>query len=220
MADRIGASTNIKDREEPGAVDDHEHEPGRLYFGYGSNLSSTQMCARCPDSQAVGLAYLPGYAFIINERGYANVVPVKEKEEEKTMAFPSADEADMAPNSRDRQRTEGTTSSRHRNEPGVYGIVYELGDGDEEFLDVYEGVSMGSYAKELHTVELLVPSGEWQAKPALVYIDGLRVSEATPRKEYVARMNRGVDEAKREWGLPQDYIDDVVRRFIPAAPAF
>lgn len=197
----------------PGAVDGQE--AGLLYFGYGSNLSSTQMCSRCPGSEAVGLAFLPGYRFIINERGFANVLPVK------TTTPSVADEADKPSKPQEEPpRVQETTASRHMDEQGVYGIVYRLGDGDEDLLDGFEGVLTGNYAKEMRTVELLTSTGEWQEKPALVYIDGLRVSEDVPRREYIARMNRGVDEAKREWGLPQGYIDDVIRRFIPSAPKF
>ncbi|KAM4055277.1 gamma-glutamyl cyclotransferase, AIG2-like domain-containing protein [Hirsutella rhossiliensis] len=45
-----------------------------LYFAYGSNMSTAQMRQRCPHSTPVGLGLLSGWAWIINERGYANVV--------------------------------------------------------------------------------------------------------------------------------------------------
>ncbi|KAI9646721.1 hypothetical protein NHQ30_004718 [Ciborinia camelliae] len=45
-----------------------------LYFAYGSNLSLTQMQTRCPNSTYYGLGLLQGYRWIINERGYANIV--------------------------------------------------------------------------------------------------------------------------------------------------
>ncbi|ESZ95000.1 AIG2 family protein [Sclerotinia borealis F-4128] len=47
-----------------------------LYFAYGSNLSLTQMHTRCPHSTYYGLGVLYGYRWIINERGYANIVPI------------------------------------------------------------------------------------------------------------------------------------------------
>ncbi|KAJ7510123.1 Butirosin biosynthesis, BtrG-like protein [Mycena galericulata] len=46
-----------------------------LYFGYGSNLWRQQMHARCPDNKFLGTARLADWRWIINERGYANVVP-------------------------------------------------------------------------------------------------------------------------------------------------
>ncbi|KAK5013992.1 hypothetical protein LTR60_003581 [Cryomyces antarcticus] len=47
-----------------------------LYFGYGSNLWLHQMARRCPDSTYKGIARLEGHRWIINKRGYANVVAV------------------------------------------------------------------------------------------------------------------------------------------------
>jgi gamma-glutamylcyclotransferase len=49
--------------------------PQTLYFGYGSNLWLKQMSLRCPDSPYAGIAVLRDWRWVINERGYANVVP-------------------------------------------------------------------------------------------------------------------------------------------------
>jgi len=46
-----------------------------LYFAYGSNMDSGQMGERCPDSSVCGLGELKEYRFIINQRGYATVIP-------------------------------------------------------------------------------------------------------------------------------------------------
>ncbi|KAI9773057.1 MAG: hypothetical protein M1840_008177 [Geoglossum simile] len=48
---------------------------GPLYFGYGSNMWLDQMKRRCPNSPYVGIAILREWKWIINQRGYANVVP-------------------------------------------------------------------------------------------------------------------------------------------------
>ncbi|KAI9696104.1 MAG: hypothetical protein M1836_005935 [Candelina mexicana] len=48
-----------------------------LYFGYGSNLWLHQMAQRCPNSPYLGTAALHNWRWIINERGYATVVPSK-----------------------------------------------------------------------------------------------------------------------------------------------
>lgn len=47
----------------------------KLYFAYGSNLWMQQMKRRCPTSTYMGLARLPHWRWIINTRGYANVIP-------------------------------------------------------------------------------------------------------------------------------------------------
>lgn len=57
-----------------------------LYFGYGSNLWKHQMVQRCPTSKYLGIARLNDYRWIINERGYANVVQ-KNKDEEMPATY-------------------------------------------------------------------------------------------------------------------------------------
>lgn len=47
---------------------------GTVHFGYGSNLGKSQMKARCPGHSELGRATLQGFKWIINKRGYANVV--------------------------------------------------------------------------------------------------------------------------------------------------
>ncbi len=47
----------------------------QLYFAYGSNMDARQMARRCPGATATGKATMAGWQFIINERGYATVVP-------------------------------------------------------------------------------------------------------------------------------------------------
>ncbi|KAI0262234.1 Butirosin biosynthesis, BtrG-like protein [Gloeopeniophorella convolvens] len=46
-----------------------------LYFGYGSNLWIDQMNRRCPENKYIGVGILQDWCWIINQRGYANVVP-------------------------------------------------------------------------------------------------------------------------------------------------
>lgn len=44
------------------------------YFAYGSNLWLCQMNKRCPDNRICGYGILKKYRWIINERGYANII--------------------------------------------------------------------------------------------------------------------------------------------------
>jgi hypothetical protein len=46
-----------------------------LHFAYGSNMSRKGMEARCPGAEAVGLAVLEDYRFIIMTDGYASIEP-------------------------------------------------------------------------------------------------------------------------------------------------
>jgi len=158
-----------------------------LYFGYGSNLWLHQMSLRCPTSKYIGVARLPKYRWIINSRGYANIV-----------ASASSDE--------------------------VYGLVYSLTPSDEAQLDINESVP-DAYAKEIMRAKLWVSkvgepvdvaaggTGE-AAADLLVYIDRHRTVDDAPKQEYIHRMNMGIKDALKR-GVPEEYVDQVIRRFIP-----
>lgn len=45
----------------------------RYYFAYGSNMSPEQMRVRCPGAVKVSSACLPGWRFLINQRGVATI---------------------------------------------------------------------------------------------------------------------------------------------------
>ena len=45
------------------------------YLAYGSNMVSSQMAIRCPSASIVGVGCLHRYAFQINSRGVATVIP-------------------------------------------------------------------------------------------------------------------------------------------------
>lgn len=179
-----------------------QHPETLLYFAFGSNLSSTQMRSRCPGAAAVGLAFLPGYDFIINERGFANVVPSN-----------TASAANPTTTSPPPPAGEGSHG-------GVYGVLYRLSSPEEkQRLDRYEGVPL-AYEDLVLDVEQLESGGGGGGSSAvvqaLVYVDRARVSPSAPRAEYVVRMNTGIREAGAEWGLPRGYVRDVMRRYIPS----
>ncbi|EON66158.1 hypothetical protein W97_05401 [Coniosporium apollinis CBS 100218] len=166
-----------------------------LYFGYGSNLWLHQMAQRCPTSEYLGVARLPNYRWIINDRGYANVVQCRVPSDTKDPV------------------------------EEVYGLVYSLLENDEARLDVNEGVPI-AYTKEHLEAEFWpaekgVGSGwvnvtmEPQRTEMLVYIDRERTEDDVPKKEYCFRINEGTKDALR-LGVPQDYVDRVIRSFIPA----
>ncbi|KAK4168760.1 hypothetical protein QBC43DRAFT_228465 [Cladorrhinum sp. PSN259] len=53
-----------------------------IYFGYGSNLWLDQMSRRCPSSPHTGIGLLRGYTWFINSRGYANIAPSKNPDDQ------------------------------------------------------------------------------------------------------------------------------------------
>lgn len=190
-------------------------KPQTLYFGYGSNLWLHQMQLRCPTSQYLGVARLPNYRWIINDRGYANVVERGDTAEAKAEAEAEDQAADQA-------AAKASNSSTATDV--VYGLLYSLLPPDEARLDVNEGVPE-AYTKETLGVDFWASdprvedgwvdvSGPAQGRDALVYIDRKRVMESRPKKEYVYRMNMGIRDAV-EMGVPRGYVDAVMRKFIP-----
>jgi gamma-glutamylcyclotransferase len=180
-----------------------------IYFGYGSNLWLHQMHIRCPTSKYLGVARLNKFKWIINDRGYANVVEVKNDKNTK------AEEK----------------SGKSKFSEVVFGLVYSLEPADEARLDKNEGVPI-AYTKENLSCDF------WSAGLAsdpespnhgkvdtstpptlnrnmLVYIDRQRITPDEPRKEYIFRMNQGIEDAVK-LGVPQDYVDEVMREYIPA----
>lgn len=194
----------------PQQQDPQKQQPETLlYFAFGSNLSSTQMRSRCPGAAGLGLAFLPGYDFIINERGFANVVV-------RTTTTTTA--AATGGSSTSATTTPGD-GSRGGGGGGVYGVLYRLSSpAEKERLDGYEGVPW-AYEDLVLDVEQLSGGGAGTTSVtvvrALVYVDRARVKPSAPRDEYVVRMNAGIREAGAEWGLPRGYVRDVMRRYIP-----
>jgi hypothetical protein len=160
------------------------------------------MRTRCPTSTHHGLARLPGYRWIINSRGYANIVQL------------ATGASDGCPST-----TPATSQEPPPQDPTheVWGLVYTLQPSDERRLDGYEGVPH-AYGKEWIACEVWGREGGHRGPSRkldlLVYINRELVREAAPREEYVRRMNRGIRDALRE-GVPEGYVQGVLRRFIP-----
>lgn len=199
-------------------------KPKYLYFAYGSNLSPTQMKARCnknpSSSKPLAIATLPHWRWLICEAGYANVLPpsglrVPNQDSETAHKIPISGSADA-----------------------VYGVLYEMDLRDEKILDGYEGIDphavpadgqfvdvdvrpkeqgKGSYNKwfvEANVVTWLDDEREGEKVKVLVYVDENCVTLSEPKFEYIARMNRGIRESV-QLGVPQQWVDEVIRKFIP-----
>lgn len=171
-----------------------ETRPEVLYFAYGSNLSTNQMLRRCPSSVPIGLGFLPGWRWIINERGYANAIPSSH------LSSPFWDNFNLKPVG--------------EQEDGVYGVLYLLPSEDEERLDGYEGVPF-AYGKAVMEVERVGDENgrkiEGQQVSALVYVDDRRVHGARPNEEYIERVERGIEDAMTDWGLGQEYAEGMLQ---------
>ena len=186
-----------------------------LYFAYGSNMSTTQMTQRCPNSMFAGVAALDGWEFFINERGFANI------KERPGVANPAvAVAAEIA---------SGRGVPSYPLDPSravVYGMLYRLDPADEAKLDICEGAP-SVYGKEMVWMryfpapQTLPPAStshrqfsdpdyqgfvpNVQLAQVLAYVDRNNVVPDQPRKEYVARMRRAVHEAAAH-GVPVDWM--------------
>jgi gamma-glutamylcyclotransferase len=165
-----------------------------LYFGYGSNLWLEQMALRCPQSTFVGIAKLQNYRWMINERGYANIVEHDSSSASKSKIW------------------------------HVWGMVYALTSSDVKRLDKNEGVPYAYTKEILDidfwssNAEDPTSSIEVNAVPEkrdmLVYIDRKRTVDDEPKDEYIYRMNKGITDALKV-GIPSSYVENVMRKFIP-----
>lgn len=117
------------------------------------------MDLRCPTSEYLGIARLNGYKWIINDRGYANVVQVSNHS--------TTEDTDEA--------NKGSKEYEHV----VFGLVYSLKEEDEKRLDKNEGVPVAYTKEDLPCDFWPSHGGKWvdvSKKPSkkedmLVYID-------------------------------------------------
>ncbi|KAH6658056.1 hypothetical protein BKA67DRAFT_557043 [Truncatella angustata] len=197
-------TSNAPEQQQQQQFNDNRGARGKLYFAYGSNLSSTQMSQRCPHATAVGLARLDGWDWIINERRYANIVRAPTSDPSSS---PEKQEHGLGVN-------DDPVDAGHH--PGVYGVLYRLPPADEAALDACEGVPF-AYNKLVLAVSELDPETLEEARrvEALAYVDLVHVLPRAPWPEYVGRMSAGVREARERWGFPVWYVEMVMRRFVP-----
>jgi len=47
----------------------------RRYFAYGTNIIAADMARRCPAAREIGTTILPGWRFVVGQRGYGTIVP-------------------------------------------------------------------------------------------------------------------------------------------------
>lgn len=146
------------------------------------------MKRRCPTSKFLGIGRLAGFKWMINARGYANIVE------------------------------NGTASSTALVYGAVYSLQQndedelDVNEGvpfayTKEIMSIeLWPVSEHAHAVDVHT--------QPERREMLVYIDRLRVDENQPRSEYIERMNSGIADAVAR-GMPDGYVRDVIRPFLP-----
>lgn len=104
----------------------------------------------------------------------------------------------------------------------VYGGLHFLSARDEAALDHSEGVPW-LYEKVNVPVHRFSGEKDWvettaQKVTATTYVDTQRMTEGAIEGDYIVWINRAIFDATRE-GMPQEYVDKYLRRFVGAAPA-
>ncbi|KAF2163402.1 hypothetical protein M409DRAFT_33169, partial [Zasmidium cellare ATCC 36951] len=113
----------------------------------------------------------------------------------------------------------GSANIEQDSEAETFGFLYSIKPADEAVLDSREGVP------DRHTKVVVVVSfwpdatsefaeRKAQQVEALVYIDRKNLQTGQPKKEYIYRMNQGIQDAIAK-GMPQEYVQDVMRKYIP-----
>lgn len=181
----------------------------------------------------VALARLEGWRWFICDRGYANVFPPGEMRWGRYGE--QADGEGGIPASVCEGEKDGGDV--------VYGVLYEMARDDERLLDGYEGVDWesapadaqgkvstairpreqgsGDYNKWYLPAQVTKWLDEEQKElregkeeqTVLVYVDEKGVGAGPPKREYIARMDRGVREAE-ELGFPSKWATRVMRRLL------
>lgn len=171
---------------------------------------------------------LKGFQWIIYQRGFANIVEVdghKEVDDEKE------EKGDY------RNQVWGMMYSLEENDEKLLDeregvpVAYRKEWIECEFWTVPEAAASSSSREEDVTQEKegeddTTAEKKTKRKPAditkrpgkekmLVYINREMTDEGEIRKEYIFRMNCGIKDAVKE-GLPREYVEQVLRRWIPA----
>ncbi|PON24828.1 hypothetical protein TGAM01_v206336 [Trichoderma gamsii] len=227
------SSNSSQDSQDSTLTITDENRREILYFAYGSNLSTDQMRERCPYSTAVGLGKMTGWKWIINRRGYANVVELGKEDEDAEMreededyeeGEDSGEKEEEEEEAVKEQKGKGIMEDHGEEISEVYGMLYLLPIEDEERLDRYEGVPW-AYEKVYleadwvsHTEAVSTSGGTYVREEltpvkVLVYVDRKRVRDGKPKEEYVGRMERGIRDAVENWGMSEEYAQRVMRRF-------
>lgn len=184
------------------------------------------MHQRCPSSKFLGIVRLKGFRWIIYQRGFANIVEVESHKEEE-----GTEKGDY------RNEVWGMMYSLEEEDEKLLDeregvpVAYRKEWIECEFWTVPEvAAASASSSREEEVskedVKKEVKEEKKKRKPAditkrpgkekmLVYINREMTDEGEIRKEYISRMNCGIKDAVQE-GLPREYVEQVLRRWIPA----
>ncbi|KAK5062771.1 hypothetical protein LTR84_004846 [Exophiala bonariae] len=200
---------------------------GTFYFAFGSNLSAYQMSLRLnhtPSSSVpVAIARLDSHAWIICERGYANVVSLPPSDAASDANTVWGVVYNMSPEDEARlDLYEGHNDERNSN----------VQVNPDPASQVWKPYLQGGWDYNKHYLPMTVT--KWSRNPkeygveaagesatelqttirALVYVDEFRTRPGSIKHEYVGRMNRAIAESVA-LGIPEGWVNSVLRKFVP-----
>ena len=190
-------------------------------------------------SWPVGIARLDSYTWIICERGYANLVALPKTNaatDDNTVwgVLYNMDPVDEARLDMYEGHNEARNPEPVRNEDPKTQMVKRYEQGGWDYNKHYLPMTVTKWLRD--PAEYGVGESNWKGEitngehfttqdgasnvyntaiRALVYVDEFRTKPGEIDKEYIGRMNRGIEESVR-LGLPQSWVDSVMRKFIPA----
>ncbi|KAF7778518.1 hypothetical protein Agabi119p4_2863 [Agaricus bisporus var. burnettii] len=95
----------------------------------------------------------------------------------------------------------------------VYGLVYTVSSSDEANLDAFEGVP-NMYSKFYLNITMGTQEKPGTRHRSLLYIDVNSKVPAPAPQEYIDRINEGIEDCRKA-GMPESYIEEYLRVFIP-----
>lgn len=205
-------------------------DKGSFYFAYGSNLSPSQMALRLKADPAssvpVAVARLDAHAWIICERGYANVVALPETNAATDENVVWGIVYNLSPEDEARlDMFEGHNEARNPSpvlnpDPSEQEKRPYL-QGDWDYNKHYLPVKVTKWLEEPQNyginsgVQAMDHLKIRSSIRVLVYVDELRTKPGVITQEYIGRMNRAIRESAT-LGIPPQWTDAVMRRYIPS----
>ncbi|KAK3295904.1 uncharacterized protein B0H64DRAFT_396784 [Chaetomium fimeti] len=176
------------------------------------------MATRCPSSYFIGRAVLPDYAWQINQRGVANVVPCAGRSVHGLVY-----ELGGADDERRLDRSEGVRTGAYA-KATLPVVLYEAAPALQLRVPTMvqnggAGATVAAARRRTAILGVERPSRLAEQPPrlqpgVLVYLSEAYVQPGDPRDEYIDRINKGVADGVT-LGVPAEFFRNAVRGYIP-----
>jgi hypothetical protein len=192
---------------------------GTFYFAFGSNLSPTQMRGRLDSSLTssipIAIASLPGWKWLICQRGYANIVELPSDTLNSDSSTVWGVLYNLTPDDEEildmyEGHDEGRNPKPKPNPDVSQRMRKPFEQGDWDYNKHYLPVTVAKWLVEPTTFGLREGTSSVRV---LTYVDEFRTVEGTIKQEYIGRMNRAMDESV-QLGMPRSWCEKVMRKWV------